>query len=286
MSEPREICFTFACGASNLIGIVHLPAEQRKAPAGVLILVGGPQYRVGPHRQYVHLARHLSNAGIPAMRFDFRGIGDSEGDYPGFESLRADLDAAMSAFQLHAPHLQAIILWGLCEGASSILLDGVEDRRVAGAVLLNPWVRNESSLARTHLKHYYLTRFTSGEFWRRLLGGKADLKTIVNSFGTTLKNAFGTPSRTTAAKHLPFPSRMADGLRQFQGDVLLIQSGRDLVAREFDQVTGHDPAWAEIKARKVERFDIPGADHTFSTEAARLAVAEKTTAWIKARFGG
>ena len=54
---------------------------------GVLVIVGGPQYRVGSHRQYVQLSRHLAEQGIASMRFDVRGMGDSPGVQRSFEEI-------------------------------------------------------------------------------------------------------------------------------------------------------------------------------------------------------
>jgi len=43
-APPRERPFTFSCAGAELLGVVHLP--QAPARTGVLIVVGGPQYRV------------------------------------------------------------------------------------------------------------------------------------------------------------------------------------------------------------------------------------------------
>jgi len=62
--------------------VVSVPGEADAAAAdtGVLIVVGGPQYRVGSHRQFVMLARFLADHGVPCMRFDYRGMGDVSGE--------------------------------------------------------------------------------------------------------------------------------------------------------------------------------------------------------------
>src|SRR5258707_6492460 len=54
---PDEHAFMFDCEGESLVGILSgagLPAGR-----GVLIVVGGPQYRAGSHRQFTLLARHL-----------------------------------------------------------------------------------------------------------------------------------------------------------------------------------------------------------------------------------
>jgi hypothetical protein len=50
----------FRCENARLVGILHRPAEQRTR--GVLLVVGGPQYRVGSHRQFVLLAREFETS--------------------------------------------------------------------------------------------------------------------------------------------------------------------------------------------------------------------------------
>ena len=82
----HEMPVVFDCEGSRLVGIAALPA--RPAATGVLIIVGGPQYRAGSHRQFTLLARHLADAGYPTMRFDYRGMGDSAGRMLAFIGLR------------------------------------------------------------------------------------------------------------------------------------------------------------------------------------------------------
>jgi len=60
----EERAFTFSCQGSELVGIAHLPAVE--ADRGVLIVVGGPQYRAGSHRQFLLLARELAREGVPS----------------------------------------------------------------------------------------------------------------------------------------------------------------------------------------------------------------------------
>ncbi|WP_229425323.1 hydrolase 1, exosortase A system-associated [Massilia sp. Se16.2.3] len=104
----------------------------------MLVVVGGPQYRAGSHRQFTLLARDLADAGIPALRFDYRGMGDSEGDLQTFEHVEDDLRAAIDRFFLEVPGMREVVLWGLCDGASAAAMYAPQDARVSGLVLLNP----------------------------------------------------------------------------------------------------------------------------------------------------
>lgn len=276
----REQAFTFACDGARMVGILHEP-QGEPAPHGLLILVGGPQYRVGAHRQYVHLARAAARAGIAAMRFDWRGVGDSEGEYPGFQNLKADMDAAIAEFRRRAPHLRGVVLWGLCEGASAILLGGVDNPSVSGAVIVNPWVRTETGAAQTYLKHYYGKRLRNPENWKRILRGEINIARSAASILGLLRRALG-QRETKAADDRPYPCRMADGLRRYNGATLVLMSERDLVAREFEDTASRAPEWQGLLDRPtVTRVQIPETDHTFSSERWRRAAADATIHFLR-----
>ena len=107
-----EEAISFACGGDTLVGIVS--TSSAPSNLGVVIIVGGPQYRVGSHRQFVSLARTLAAAGFPALRFDYRGMGDSGGDRRSFEDIEDDIRAAIDTLLASQPGLASVALWGLC----------------------------------------------------------------------------------------------------------------------------------------------------------------------------
>ena len=286
--KTEELPFTFACRGETLLGILHRPAESIRL--GVLIVVGGPQYRTGSHRQFVLLARKLAEAGIPVMRFDYRGMGDSTGTCIGFEGVDEDIAAAVDAFHERCPSLRGVILWGLCDGASAVLFFAHRDPRIRGIVLLNPWTRTVESNAKTLLKHYYKARLVDREFWRKLLRGKVSAMASVRSFLGMIRDAIGrsgAPSRGGNAPASPvadsnsLPERLARGFRKFRGRVLLIMCGNDFTAREFDEIVRSSPAWRSLlDDPRVVRRDLPEADHTFARAAWRAEVARWTQAFV------
>lgn len=279
-----EQVVTFACAGEQMLGILALPEQAQKI--GVLLLVGGPQYRVGSHRQFLLLARTLAAAGYPTMRFDYRGMGDSEGDLRHFEAVNDDIAAAIAAFQAHCPQVTKLVLWGLCDAASSALLywDAVKDARVSGLVLLNPWVRSETSLARAHIKHYYGQRLLQAEFWRKLLTGKLGLGRAIGGFIGSLNSARQDKRSAVATESLPFQKRMARGLATFPGTVLLLLSGNDYTAKEFLETVKADSAWAAALGQpSVTRVDIAEADHTFSSAEWRRQVENITRQWLETK---
>jgi alpha/beta superfamily hydrolase len=115
----REEPFFFECERDRLPGIAAFP--DAPADIGVLIIVGGPQYRVGSHRQFVLLARAIATAGIPSMRFDFRGSGDATGEQHSYEDIGPDIGAAVAALFARMPQVKRVVLWGLCGAATAAL---------------------------------------------------------------------------------------------------------------------------------------------------------------------
>lgn len=274
---PQERTLTFACGAATLVGIIHVPPVA--ARRGVLIVVGGPQYRAGSHRQFLLLARSLADCGLPAMRFDHRGIGDSDGPYLGFDALDDDIAAAVDAFLGQCPAIEEVVLWGLCDAASAILFYAHRDPRVAGIVLANPWVRTPESEARIYLRHYYLRRLMGRDFWRSLLAGRINPLATSRSLLQLLGRLSGSsPTPTTAAS---LPERMAEGLSRFRGPALLITSGQDLTAREFEGAAANSALWCRLLSEeRVTREYLAEADHTFSRRSWRDKIAKRTIDWL------
>ena len=277
----------FSCGEDRLLGLIE--GASLTASVGVLVIVGGPQYRVGSHRQFTELARSLAAAGYPAMRFDHRGIGDSEGETT-FEELGPDIDAALNAFLEACPQLKQVVVWGLCDAASAILMETPGDDRVAGAVLSNPWVRSEETLARSYLSDYYLKQLVSGSFWRRLIGGDVSIgRALSGAFGTVakaLRPAVGGKSGEAPADgqepaRPPFQKRMLQGLAGFQRPILLILSGDDVTANEFRQFMRQDRSRRRLLAAdNITTREMPRADHTFSNAEAKAEVTRHTLDWL------
>ena len=281
----NEHVLQFDCGGESLVGI--LSGAGIPAGRGVLIVVGGPQYRVGSHRQFTLLARYLAERGVPTLRFDYRGMGDSHGEIRTFERVGADIRCAIDRFFASVPGLIDIAIWGLCDAASAALMYAHQDARVSGVVLLNPWVRTEQGLARAHLRHYYLRRLLQTGLWQKVARGEFKFREAAAALGKVIGYAMGSGLSSGAVEKMPIgeallPDRMEDALRRFQGSVLLILSGNDLTAQEFKDVVARSRRWRRLLAGdRVTRHDLPEANHTFARRDWRNQVERWTEAWVK-----
>lgn len=270
-----ERAVIFGCGEDRLVGVLTEP--QRPRSLGVVIIVGGPQYRAGSHRQFVLLARTLADNGFAVLRFDCRGMGDSEGDARDFQSIADDIGAAIDTLTAQVPGVTQVALWGLCDGASAALLylDDRPDPRIKALCLANPWVRSAAGLARTHLRHYYLQRLGQREFWAKLAGGRIGLKAVDElRRNVQLGLQQSPPDRPADA---PFQDRMTRACAAFDGAVLIALSGEDFTAREFEAFARASDTWRQLLERgTVTVTTLPGADHTFSAGASRIALEQAT----------
>lgn len=278
----RALCY--ACGDAVLVGILSLPLAPGSHPAkvGVVIVVGGAQYRAGSHRQFALLARDLAAAGIPVLRFDQRGMGDSEGEAPGFEHLADDLRATIDRFYLEVPGLSGVVLWGLCDGATAAALYAPHDPRVSGLVLLNPWVRTEQGAAQALARHYYRARLFDPALWRKIASGRFAWRSALAALARTVATA----RRAAPAAQLgaTLPERMYGALEAFPGRVLLLLSGADLTAREFDDLGRQPGAWQRLLAdTRFDRCELHGADHTLSRRAWHAQAVTATCDWLRLR---
>ncbi|HYE40636.1 MAG TPA: hydrolase 1, exosortase A system-associated [Ramlibacter sp.] len=273
----REQAVLIDCEGDALVGIVSIPS--RPGPRGILVIVGGPQYRAGSHRQFVLLARDLAAAGIPVLRFDYRGMGDSAGGTRPFDDAGTDIARALDLFMATVPTLQDVAVWGICDGAAAAAFHAPLDPRVVGMVLLNPWVRTEDGIARATIRHYYRARLFDRALWNKILRGRFDYRAALASLRQQLASAF---VRAPAAGHAALPDRLLASLAAFPGRILVILSGQDLTAREFMDLAESSGDWKRaLGPHRTGWRHLAEADHTFSCRAWRDQVALWTRDWVR-----
>jgi exosortase A-associated hydrolase 1 len=262
--------------------VASLP--EKPEAIGVLIVVGGPQYRVGSHRQFLLLARSLASAGYPVMRFDFRGMGDNSGELRNFEQVGEDIDAAITAFFSRYPNVQRVVLWGLCDAASASLMYGYQfdEARLAGYCLLNPWIRSKATLAKTQIKHYYGQRLLDPAFWKKLLSGKLGIFGALRGFAASLLLARKAVRSPAQGRNPGFQEQMELILSSSRIPALLILSEEDYTAKEFAEYAQASDAMASaLKRPHVTHCLVAEANHTFASAEWRRVVEAETLSWLQ-----
>jgi exosortase A-associated hydrolase 1 len=285
-----EKAHVFTSRNKQLVAIEHIPdkktahskeqSAELKSKAlscsqGVIIVVGGPQTRVGSHRLFVLLSRALAKNGVHVFRFDYTGAGDSEGEAAEFTDIQEDISQAVAYFRQQQPQLVHFTLWGLCDAASAILLYLAQYPKecldIHRLVLVNPWVSQAHTKAQTYLKSYYLKRFFSKDFWKKFLTGKINTRNTLNEV-----HGFHKQSKSLIEKN-NFVEQMLQGLNNFEGKSHIILSGNDLTADEFVLLVKNNPDWNRIASqRSVSTEKIKEANHTFSALHCQQLLIEET----------
>lgn len=167
---------SIAFGEQNgLIGTICKPSEQVQGPAGLgmVLFNAGVIHRIGPHRLNVRLARKLAEQGIPSIRFDLAGLGDSArpGGNHTFEAQAVlDLQSAMDALS-SATRTQRFALLGLCSGAVHGYATSFADDRVVGLLMFDnyryPTLKAQLNLYAMRVREHGLPRAISGWMRRR-----------------------------------------------------------------------------------------------------------------------
>ena len=261
------------------------PRDERSQTAVLLLNVGG-NYRVGPNRVYVKLARDLAAAGYRALRMDVSGIGDSRLD-EGFSSDRmyrgdatADVSAAID--MLLKRGCTRIFLLGICSGAYLAFQTALQDTRVNGQVIINarllewdadkhgPW---QSSMQQYYKStRYYRQALLHGDVYARLLRGEVDVRGIARR----LRHLAAARVRRLVDRIIGRPPQegVLAKMKHLCGrgvDTLVTMSEQDdgLDYMEFHLGT----RGAGMRGHANFRMElVPDADHTFSTVAGQRAL--------------
>lgn len=104
----REDPVRFQVDGEQIVGLLHLPTEENLRPAHgwptLLMLHGFMGHSAGDHRLHTLFARYMAARGVAVLRFDFRGYGNSQGDFEGVTPERQlkDVEAAAQFLRAHA----------------------------------------------------------------------------------------------------------------------------------------------------------------------------------------
>jgi alpha/beta superfamily hydrolase len=127
MQRTTEEAVRFACGALTLEGRAVLAPG---APRAAIVCHPHPQYGGDMDNSVVTAAvRGLAERGFATLRFNFRGVGGSEGSYDGGRGEIDDARAAVAWLRERAPQA-TICLGGYSFGSIVALLAGSDSIEV------------------------------------------------------------------------------------------------------------------------------------------------------------
>jgi len=259
------------------------PAPHAAPAPAVIVLNAGVLHRVGPHRLHVALTRRLAARGLPAMRLDLGGIGDSlaSSDAATFrDSAVADTRAAMTDLGA-AIGARRFVLFGICAGADNALATALADDRVAGVVLVDAAVYPTPRSLYRELRRRLAgpggirdaVRWGGGRARRRLSAELARLRRGL----AAAPPAEGRENPPSEAFRAQLASLADRGVR-----VLAVYAG--MHGESYNDADQIFEAFPELRGR-VDRAYFPDANHTFTQLDDQAALIDATLQWISSRFG-
>ncbi len=245
---------TFTCDARTLVASL----DEASGTTGLLIVSGGNEIRSGAHRGMATLAAEIAGLGWPVLRFDRRGIGDSEGENRGFMSSASDIAAALAAFRRECPQLRCVLGFGNCDAATALILHGAG---LAARVLANPWVIEmpDALPPPAAIRDRYARRVRDPQAWAALLTGKIDLKALGKGLGRITQRK--TETGTVLA------DRVVERLSERSIPTTIVLCSGDATAIAFDAV------WKTAPVPGIEIVRVDSASHSFANDADQAALA-------------
>ena len=245
---------TLEQGGLKLFGVLHVPHDAYEVPC-VLLLHGFGGHKVGKYRLAVRQAEALSKKGIASFRFDYRGCGDSEGDFCDI-TISSMLDDAIASLDFVKEHPQIdekkIALCGRSMGGVLSALVAAKhpiQTLVLWAAMFDtqPWVTGE-------VAHHAIEKNGEG----------------ISFSGKKLNDTFLQEFRTLSI------AKSLDALQE--RPICLIQGQKDktLDMYHFDKyVEARKTAQAETKT-----VLLPNSGHDFEDVQEQKMLLECTTDWV------
>jgi hypothetical protein len=277
-------------------GVLSEPMAPRSAdaspPPALLLVNSGAVHHVGPNRLYVPLARHFAGLGFVVLRVDLSGLGDSE-PHAGEPAVAPytprgvrDIERWLAHLKRHA-RVGDCHLMGICSGGFQVFSAAREGLPFAKVLSLNPvnfyWTEGMQLDVPLHDLNHQVVRIAAGyrkslldpQKWRKLLAGEVDLALAMR---VTRKRVSGwTRHRVRSigrALHVPLKNDLGADLRRICESptrLELIFSHGDPGLSILREQAG-SMVDKLCRAGRLVILDVPGADHTFSSQAARVGL--------------
>ncbi len=132
----REVV-SWSIAEQKIVATLDTP-NKIETKSALLIISGGNEIRSGSHDSQSQIAQHICALGHYVLRYDRRGIGDSEGENKGFDNSQEDIAAAVQFMRDRLGHDIQISAFGNCDAASALLLYH-QNLGLKNLILANPW---------------------------------------------------------------------------------------------------------------------------------------------------
>ena len=198
-----ERIISFDSHGTLLHGILREPV--RGVVRG-LVLICDPfaEEKKCAHRPLTDLARAMVQTGLAVMRFDYRGTGDSAGEFQHFtpDDWRADIHAAAD-FARREVGLSRLTLAGLRMGANLALSAACDRDDVNRVILWEPVLDGKQYVSQNMRRSLVKAMLTAGDEFKAATVTEAHAQAVVDFDGYTVTGA--ARLQLEALRLAPFP---------------------------------------------------------------------------------
>lgn len=263
----RETPLSLDGPGGAMFAVLSEAVDVEAAPLCAVWLNGGALRHTGPNRAWVEAARRWAARGVPTVRVDLAGIGDSDGregclSNPDLYAPIRTRETLAVLDQLSESGLpDRFMLGGLCSGAYWSLHAALADARVAGALMINLYAFFWSTSLVAERETSESLSALRGYGWRQL--AKRDLTlSQVRKVASSLR-----PTRLQAGAGHPVEQAQSseiegalDKLRDQGTQVLLLLSRREGLRGQLQRQGVEDELnrWPNLAIET-----IPSTDHMF-----------------------
>ncbi len=272
----------------NLIGTLAF-RDEAAGEAGDLAVVltnAGVIARTGLHGINVTLARTLAHIGLPSIRFDKSGLGDSgrpSRPLPAEQQSILDTRLAMDEAQArHGVHRFAMI--GFCSGADDAYWTALQDERLSGLLLWDPYIYPTLKSKVVHFRNIIREHGLADALHRTLRAGAHTLRArLERRKSLTLGEEAPAPPIRFGRSYIPPAAEYAAGLQRLfdRGvDIKIVYSGGfpdsyNYASQYRDSFEGHGIA------DRISCLYLPQADHTLASRAAQQELVQIAVEWLE-----
>ncbi len=238
----------------NLVGTYCGPSSESPAPLAVLMLTPGMLHHVGPMRLHVQLARRLANYGIPSLRYDLSGIGESLAVGSGGSSLQRATREAIAAMDWMQQEcdIEKFVLFGLCSGADDALAIAQYDQRVVGLSMMDGLGYRTKQFYLHWILKKQLPKMLRASKWFALLRGLIQVKQCSSQSMPIGQDIREFPQRAEAERQLRYLLQRGIQLQLiYTGGVVDYYSYENQFTDMFPSLSGH----INIHKRYFPRMD-------------------------------
>jgi pimeloyl-ACP methyl ester carboxylesterase len=274
--------------SKSLIGIL----TQGDAAAGTdrgnhgltaILFNAGLIHHVGPNRIYVALARTLAAMGIPTLRFDLSGIGDSgprRDKLPAKESMQDDARQVMDALERDWGAKRFLCI-GLCAGAAVAAQVALADRRVQKLIMINPLLPvSAQTTSLRHSNYYYSQALFNPRSWLKFIFLRSHYRSIVKAIWLKITEKLPALRAEEDTEIVAMLRAFFYHLKTTRMPLLMLFSEDDIGEQYFRSIIGEEYNLLR-QSGQIKTTKLAGADHLVTPLISQHDLMAVVTDWLR-----